>query len=163
MDPRNPLSAGKLVDEEAGLEVVGAVNDHVDAAEEPGDARRDEVGDDRLDPAGGVDPLEVTGRCHRLGEPGCDVGLVEEHLPGKIGKLGNVAVDDPDPSDPGTNQRHGHDPAERPAADERHMRRGQPLLSGRADRRETDLTGIAIGFERHRVISGRGASRRPFR
>ena len=57
------------------------VNNHVDAAEEPGDARRDEVGDDRLDPAGGVDPPEVTGRCHRLGEPGRDVGLGEYPFP----------------------------------------------------------------------------------
>lgn len=105
----------------------------------------------------------MAGRRHRLGEPGRDIGLVEEHLTGEIRKLGHVAIDDPDLADAGADQRQRHNPAERSATDQRHVRRGQPFLAAGADRREPNLTRVAIGVERHGVICGSVASRRPFR
>ena len=156
MDPGHTLSAGKLVDEESGLEVVGAVDDQVDSGQQFAAVRGREVGHDRLDRGRRVDALEVLPGGHRLGQSGRHVGFVEEHLPRQIARLGKVAVDEPQKSHTRPHEGQRHDAAERPAADDRHPRGGKPCLAGRAEGGETHLSRITFGIEglhgAHRTI-----------
>ena len=49
VDPRQPELHRRVVDEKPRLEIVGPVEDHVDAVAKPLDVRRIDVGHDRLD------------------------------------------------------------------------------------------------------------------
>ena len=156
VDPRQPELHRRVVDQEPRLEIVGPVEDHVDAIAKPFDVRRIDVGHHRLDGHGGIDPSQFFGRGHGLRQAGLGVGLVEQRLPLKITQLDEVAVDDSQRSHAGPDQDIGDCAAQRPAAAQQRPRPGQPPLSFLAQRRETHLAGVAGKIKRQcRITSHR--------
>ena len=120
VDPGLAMFDGEVVHQEAGGEVVGAVDDDIDVGGEGLDVGVGDVGDDRLDGDGGVDEAELVGGGDGFGEGGGDVGFVVEELPLQIVELDEVAVDDADEADAGADECAGDDRAEgAAAADER--------------------------------------------
>ena len=85
-----------VVDQVAGLEVVGAVQDQVGVAHQVEDVGVVDVGDDRLDLDRAVDQPQLPRGGLGLGEIVGDVLLVEEDLALEVVGLDEVAVDDAD-------------------------------------------------------------------
>jgi len=79
VDPGAVVADAEVVDEVAGFEVVGAVQDDVDG-QEIGGVLGDEVGDVGVDEDAGVDAGEVEAGGFGFGEGGAGVVFVEEHL-----------------------------------------------------------------------------------
>ena len=83
VDPRQPLMHGRVVEQIAGLEIVGAVEDRIHALAERLDIFRPDMGDDRLDFHRGVDRgRSLSAAANGLGQPGRHVGLVEKRSAG---------------------------------------------------------------------------------
>ncbi len=94
VDPGNPALQGDVVEQHAGFEIVGAVEDHVDALGQIHDVGVIDVGDQRLDRDLRVDFSQLGRRGNGLGQAGCDVVLVEQHLPLQVVDFQKVAIDD---------------------------------------------------------------------
>lgn len=71
---------GVVVDEEAGFEIISAVEDEVEACEEILGVARAEVGDDTFDNDGGIDGAEFAFGGNGFGKSGAGVAFVEESL-----------------------------------------------------------------------------------
>jgi hypothetical protein len=130
-----------VVDEIAGREVVGAVDDHVVAAE---DVERVGGGEARLvrrDVDVRVDRGEPVARGVGLRAP--DVVRLVEELPVQVRRVDAVVVDDADVPDAGGGEVHGHRGAEPARADDEHARSGEPALAALADPGEDEVTAIA--------------------
>ena len=82
MHPGSRIPAGHLIDEVAGLEVVGAIDNHIDTREQVGGVGSRQIGHHWLQAGGGVDPGQVPCGCDGLRQTRSHVGLVEEQLPG---------------------------------------------------------------------------------
>jgi len=100
VDPGACVADAEVVDEVAGFEVVGAVEDDV-GVEEVGGVLGDEVGDVRVEVDAGVDAGEVAAGGFGLGKGGACVVFVEEHLALEVGGLDEIAVDEGEVSDAG--------------------------------------------------------------
>jgi hypothetical protein len=100
VDPGAVVADAEVVDEVAGFEVVGAVEDEV-GVEEGGGVGWDEVGDVGVDVDGGVDAGEVEACGFGFGERGAGIVFVEEHLALEVGGLYEVAVDEGEAADAG--------------------------------------------------------------
>ena len=134
----------RVVDQVAGLEVVGPVEDQVGVGDEVEDVGVVDVGDDRLDRHRRVDLPELPRGGLGLGQVGGDVVLVEEDLPLEVVGLDEVAVDDPDVPDPGPDQVVGQHGPQGPAPADRHPRGHQLALAGLAQGGEPDLPAVAV-------------------
>ena len=151
VDPRNAELDGRVVEQEPRLEIVGAIDQAIDAVQQPLDVRVIDIGDDRFDFDLGIDLRQpILGR-DRLGQAGGHVVLVVEHLPLQVVQLQEVAIDDPQLADAGPGQRVGDHRAERPAADDQRPRSQQLLLPRATERRKPHLAGIAAGLRVERV------------
>ena len=71
------MPAGVFIDQIPRFEVVGAIDDHIHAAEQIGCVCRRKVGHDSLDHGGRIDRGEMPGGGDGLRQPCCHVGLVE--------------------------------------------------------------------------------------
>ena len=138
IDPGLAQLHRRVVDQVAGLEVVGAVEDQVGVADQVEDVGVVDVGDDRLDRRSAVDLPELPRGGLGLGQVVGDVLLVEEDLALEVVGLDEVAVDDPEMADAGAGQVVGQHGPERPAAAERDPARHQ-ARAGLAEGGEADL------------------------
>ncbi len=135
---------GVVVDEVAGLEVVGGVEDEVGGGEEFVDVGGDEVGDVGMDGDGGVEEGDLAAGGFGLGEGLEGVGLVEEDLALEVGGFDEVAVDEGEGADTGAGEQRGCGGSGGSATDDGDVGCGEHLLSGGADSGEEDLTGVAV-------------------
>jgi len=144
VDPGAVVADAEIVDEVAGLEVVGAVEDEV-GGEEGGGVGRDEVGDVGVDVDAGVDAGEVEAGGFGFGEGSAGVVFVEEHLALEVGGLYEVAVDEGEAAYAGTGQEAGGGGSGGSDSDDGDVGAGEELLAGGADGGEEDLAGVAVG------------------
>ena len=145
IDPGAVVADAEVVDEVAGLEVVGTVEDDV-GGEERGGVGGDEVGDVRVDVDGGVDAGEVAAGGFGLGEGGAGVVFVEEHLALEVGGLDEVAVNEGESPDAGAGQQAGRGGSGGADAYDGDVGPSKKLLAGFADGGEEDLAGVAVGI-----------------
>jgi len=144
IDPGDGSLDGEVVDEVAGLEVVGGVEDEVAAAEQFGDVCRDKVGDAGMDGDGGVEEGDLAAGGFGLGQRGCGVGLVEEDLTLKVGGFDEVAVDEGEGANAGTGEERGGRGTSGSAANDGDMSSAEALLTELADAGKEDLAGVAV-------------------
>jgi hypothetical protein len=160
VDPGAVVADAEVVEEVAGFEVVGAVEDEVwfvvvaGGAEEFFDVGWDEVGDVGGDADGAVDAGEVEAGGFGFGEVGVGVGLVEEDLALEVGGLDEVAVDEGEVADAGAGEQAGGGGSGGPDADDGDVGVGEEVLAALADAGEEDLAGVAFAVvdrQRHLV------------
>ena len=148
VDVGDPEFDGAVVDEVAGLEVVGAVDE--DAREVPGvldevfGVGGGEVGDVGVDGDVGVGGVEPRFGGDRLGDAIDRVLVGEEGLAVEVGAFDEVAVDDGELPDAGTGEEVGADAAERSDADDEGVGRGELGLSFGSDGAGAGLAGVAF-------------------
>ena len=141
---RDAQQGAGVPQEVAGGEVVRPVDHHVPAAQHlrgvgAGQAQRE--GED-LDI--GVERGE--GLAGRVGLGAPDVGGAVEDLPLEVRDLDRIRVDDPQPPHTGGRQVEGGRRAEPPGADDEDAGRPDPLLTGRADLRDEDVTVVTASL-----------------
>ncbi len=143
VDPGAVVADAEVVDEIAGFEVVGAVEDDI-GGEELGGVLGNQVGDVGVDANAGVDAGEVTAGGFGFGESGAGVVFIEEHLALEVGGFDEVAVDEGEMADSGTGQQARGGCSGGADADDGDMRLAEKLLSSLADAGEEDLAGVAF-------------------
>ena len=139
-----PSFTRRVVDEEAGREVVGAVDDDVVAVEDVDHvvgAEADVVGDD-------VD-VGVEQRERLLG--GVDLAVADavdvvEDLALQVGVVDDVHVDDADRADAGRGEVEGGRRTEAAGAEQQHLRVEQLLLALLADLGEQEVALVAVAL-----------------
>src|SRR5229473_513611 len=104
VNPGRAILDGKIVDQETRLEIVGAIENEVEAGEQVSGVARTEVGDEAFDGTTGVDRAELALGGDGFGERGEGIGFVKEGLALKIRGLDKIAVDDAQFSDACANQ-----------------------------------------------------------
>ena len=104
VDPRFGLLDGVVVEEVAGFEVVGAVEQEMGFGEERVNIGRDEVGDDGFDLDGGVEEGDFGASGLGFGGRGRGVGFVEEDLALEVGGFDDIAVDEGEMADAGAGE-----------------------------------------------------------
>ena len=139
VDPGLGLLDGVVVDEVAGLEVVGGVEDEVDGGEEFVDVGGDEVGDVGMDGDCGVEEGDLATGCFGFGEGFPGVGLVEENLALEVRGFDEVAVDEGESADAGAGKEGGGGGSCGSDADDGDVCGGEEVLSGGSDTGEEDL------------------------
>jgi hypothetical protein len=149
VDPGFGLLDGVVVDEVAGLEVVGGVQNQIDGDEVGGgeelvDVVGDEVGDVGVDGDGGVEESDLAAGGFGLGEPVAGVGLVEEDLALEVGGFDEVAVDEGEGADAGAGEEGCGGGSGGSYADDDDVGGAKQLLAGESDAGEEDLTGVAV-------------------
>ena len=133
-----------VVDQEARLEVVRAVDDDVEPLQELHGVVRVQVGDDRLDGHRRIRGVKVSRRGDGLRDEGSNVLLREEELALEVGLFDHIAIDDADAPHAGAHQdRSAHGP-ERPAPHDDGGGAAETLLSFHADSLEEGLAGIPV-------------------
>jgi hypothetical protein len=151
VDPGFGLLDGVVVDEIAGFEVVGGIEDEVGGGEKFVDVGGDEVGDVGVDGDGGVEEGNFAAGGFGLGEGVAGVGLVEEDLALEVGGFDEVAVDEGEGADPGPGQERGGGGSGGSYADDGYVGGTKQLLAGESDAGEEDLAGVAVV-----IADGRG-------
>jgi hypothetical protein len=142
VNPGAILVNAEIVDEVAGLEVVGGVEDEVGAFEQ-GQGGGDEVGDVGGDGEVGVDGGEFAAGGFGFGEGVAGVGFVVEHLSLEVGLFDEVAIDEGEVADAGAGEQGCGGGSGGSAADDGDVGLGEPLLAFGADAGEEDLAGVA--------------------
>ena len=104
VDPGFGLLDGVVVEEVAGLEVVGGVEDEVRGGKELVDVGGDEVGDVGMDSDGGVEESDLAAGGFGFREGFAGVCFVEEDLALEVGGFDEVAVDEGESADAGAGQ-----------------------------------------------------------
>jgi hypothetical protein len=155
VDPGARVADAEVVDEVAGFEVVGTVEDEV-GGEEGGGVGGDEVGDVGVDVDAGVDAGEVAAGGFGFGEGGAGVVFVEEHLALEVGGLDEVAVDESQPADAGASQEAGGGGTGGADADDGDVGSSKELLAGFADAGEEDLAGVTVFIRKGQTGGGVG-------
>ncbi len=148
VDPGFGLLDAVVVEELAGLEVVGGVEDEVGVGKELVDVRGDEVGDVGPDADGGVEESDLAAGGFSFGEGFAGVGLVEEDLALEVGGFDEVAVNKGEGADAGTGEEGGGGGSGGSDADDGNVGGGQELLAGGSDAGEEDLAGVAGLYQR---------------
>ena len=138
VDPGDVIAAGEVVDEVAGGDVVGAVEDQIDIRE-GFDVGGVGVGDDGVDFDFVIDLPESLGGGDGLGEFLGRVIFVEEQLALEIAEFDEVAIDDAEEADAGAGEELGGDGAEGAAADDQGAGAVKARLAFRADLGENFL------------------------
>src|SRR5664280_218679 len=144
VDPRDAQLHAGIVDEVAGLEVVGPVEHDIRAGDVPLDVGGGHVGHERANFDRRVDAGDGTRRGDRLRDAGNGIGLLEEQLALEIAQLDEIPVDDRDPAHARAGEEADVCRSQGAAADHDHVTRANPLLSRRADRPEPRLARVPI-------------------
>ena len=137
-----PFGDRRVVEEVAGLEGVGPVDDHVVAADDPVDV----VGDEHL--LVGHDGHVRIQRLDRLARR-FDLALADpvvrvEDLALEVREVDNVEVDDPDRADAGRREVERGRAAETAGADQQRLRLEEAGLAGRADFGDQQVAAVAL-------------------
>jgi hypothetical protein len=127
--PRHALAHADVVDQEARLEVVGAVQHQVGRTHQFRRVVGGHVGDQARDAHLGVDRAQLRLRGRRLGQPRGEVPLVEEGLSLQVRLLEVVAVRDGQGADTRAGHHLGQRRAEGAAAHDQHAGAADPRLS----------------------------------
>ncbi len=135
---------GVVVDEVAGFEVVGGVEDEAGGGQELVDVGGDEVGDVGVDGDGGVEERDFAAGGFSFGEGVACVGLIEEDLALEVGGFDEVAIDEGEGSDASAGEEGCGGGSGGPYADDGDVSSGEELLAGGADAGKEDLTGVAV-------------------
>jgi hypothetical protein len=133
---------GKIIDQEARLEIVRAIEKKMDAAEEVCGVLRAEVGDDALEGNAGIDGAELVFRGNRFGQGLFGVRFIEKCLALKVGRLDEVAVDNPKKADTRAHQKVRSRCANSAAADNGGTRGADFFLTLRADASKEHLARV---------------------
>jgi hypothetical protein len=133
-----------IVDEIAGFEVVGGVEDEVGWGEQLVDIGWYQVGDMWVNGGRGVEERDLTMGGFGLGERLEGVGLVEEYLPLKVGGFDEVTIDEGEGADAGAGEEGGRGSSGGSDAYDGDVRGCESLLAGCSDAGKEDLTGVAI-------------------
>ncbi len=144
VDPRESGVHREVVDQEARLEIVGAIEEQMDSREEGFGVARAEIGDDAFDGNGGIDRPQFAFGGDGLGKGTESVGFVEERLPLQVRRLHEIPIDDSEIADAGTNEKICGGSADGAAANNGCARGKQPLLAFRADAGEEHLARVFI-------------------
>jgi hypothetical protein len=118
VNPRAGGLDGEIVHQEAGFEVVGAVENDVEALQQIGGVLRIEIGDEAFDGNGGIDGFEPALGGDGFGEGIARVGLVEKSLALQIGRFDEIAIEDSNAAYAGTDQEAGGSSANGAAAND---------------------------------------------
>ena len=145
IDPGDSAADGEIVDQIAGVEVVGAVQDQVRTGHQFGDIGGGEVGNyaARLD--GRIDAAQGACGGGGFGQGLGGVGFFEQPLALQVAGFHVVAVDDGQAADSRAGQRGGMEAAQRAGADDGGMCAEQRFLAVFAQTEE-NLPGIALPF-----------------
>ncbi len=103
VDPREGGVHGEVVDQEASLEIVGAIEEQIDSREEGFGVARAEIGDNAFDGDGGINRAQFAFGGDSLGKGIESIGFIEERLPLQVRGLHEIPIDDSDIADAGTN------------------------------------------------------------
>ena len=144
VDPWDSALQCNVVEQHARFEVVGAVEDDVDAVGQFHDVGIVDVGYQRLDGDLGIDFGELRGGGNRLGQLGGDVLFVEQDLPLEVVCFQKIAIHDAQVAHAAAGQRARDHRAERPTTADQDPSCQQPALSFFADRRVAHLAHIAV-------------------
>jgi hypothetical protein len=142
VNPRAAGLDGEIVDEEAGFEIVGAVENDVEALQQIGGVLRIEIGDETFDGNGGIDGFELALGGNGFGEGIARVIFIEQGLALKIGRLDEIAIDDSNAADPGADQQTGGGCANGSAADDYGAGDEEALLAMEAESLKKYLPGV---------------------
>jgi len=157
----NPGQAGlhrKVIEQEAGLEIVGAIEKEVTAGKKFHGILRTKIGDDALHLDARIDGEQLAFGGDGFGERFAGVGFVKERLPLKIGVLDEVAVNDFDRTDAGANQQVCRSGTDGATADHGRARSKQVLLAFGTDPGKEHLARV---FFLEKVGHGRYGLGRP--
>lgn len=144
VNPGHGIFDRVIVDEVAGLEIIGAIEDQVDVGEESVGILGGEIGDAGLDRDLRIETRDLTGCGYGLGEGLAGVMFVEQKLALQIAGLDVIAVDDAQESHAGAGEKRCQDRARGAASDDGYAGRGEFVLTFGADGGEEDLAGIAV-------------------
>jgi len=133
---------GKIVDEKTRLEIVGAIENEIEAGEQVRGVARTEVGDDAFHGNTGIDGAEPAFGGNGFGEGGEGVGFVKEGLALKIRGLDKIAIDNTQLSDAGAHQEICGGGAYRAASDNDSAGGEQPPLAILANPGEENLARV---------------------
>ena len=142
VDPRAAGLDGEIVDQKAGFEVVGAVENDVEALQQIGGVLRIEIGDEAFYGNGGIDGFELALGGDGFGEGITGIGFVEKSLPLEIGRLDEIAIDNSDAAYAGTDQQAGGSSANGAAANDYGVGGEEALLALEAEALKKYLPGI---------------------
>ena len=154
VNPGDSLFLREVVQQKAGLEVVGAVQNAIGTLDQGLGVAIVEVLHPVLHGYRGVDGLQAAPGGDRLGKALTNILFREQGLPLQVALLDKVPIDQAESSDACTGQRLGLHRSQSPAADDDHVAAEQAFLSGCADFRKEDLAGIAGWKIRHEPYSG---------
>ena len=142
VNPRAAGLDGEIVDHKAGFEIVGAVEDDVEALEQFDGVLRIEIGYDSLDGNGGIDGFELALGGDGFGEGVAGVIFIEQGLALEIGGLDEIAIEDANAADAGADQEAGAGCANGSAADDDGAGSEKALLALEAEACKKYLPGI---------------------
>jgi hypothetical protein len=144
VNPRDIIFDGEIVEEEASFEIVGAVEEEIEAGEKFFGVLRSQVGDEAVGGYGGVDGAKFLLGGDGFGKGVAGIRFVEKGLALKVGRLDKVAVDDAETADTGASEESGRRGADSAATDDYGAGSGEALLAGFADSGKENLARIAF-------------------
>lgn len=144
VDPWTALLDGIVVEEIAGLEVVGGVQDDVSAVEQLVDVAGGEIGDVSANFDCAVEESDFAAGGLGFRQGFASVGLVEEDLALEVAFFDEVTVDESEGADAGAGEESSSGRSGSSAADERDVRRGEPFLAGFSDAGKEYLTRVSL-------------------
>ncbi len=142
VNPGLAILDGKIVDQETRLEIVGAIEDEVEAGEQVSGVARAEVGDDAFHRTTGIDGAELALGGDGFGQRGEGVGFVKERLALKIRGLDKIAIDNAQFSDTRAHQEIRGGGTDRAASDNDGAGGQQALLAFLANGGEKNLARV---------------------
>lgn len=135
---------GNIVDQISRLDVVGAIQQQVHPYGEFLDVPGMHIHHTLIDRDGRIHRPQPAGGRSSLRISLLRIALIVQHLPLQIGQLDDVPVGEAQVSHPGPDKLVGQHASQRPATDQQHARRRQPLLAGRADLPQERLPVVTI-------------------
>jgi hypothetical protein len=142
VNPGHAVLDGKIVDQETRLEIVGSIEDEIEAGEQVSGVAWAEVGDDAFHGYTGVDEAELALGGDGLGQRGEGVGFVKEGLALKIRGLDKIAIDDAQFTDAGAYQEVCGGGTDRAASDNNGAGGEQTMLAFLADSGAENLSRV---------------------
>ena len=139
VDPGNPFADGQLVQQIAGLKIVGSVENQVEAFHQLFPVPVVQVGHHSLSLYQMIDGPQFSFRSDGLGQVLRRVGFGEEHLALQVALFDVITIYNPQAPHPGTYQGIGLRGAQGAAADDHHARAFNPPLPFFPDLRKKDL------------------------